>query len=179
MPESLTSTAKPAGLEAALRRAREMEAAHFEAVLAVRDAEMLRLEALKADLAPAVAAHDRARDFFDLVVVPGEPPRLWIDLLGAVVMAPDPRTYRLTQDLPSGREVLHETRDRAEMAEKIRDYMAHRLVARERQLAGAALARTGKPGYSGKALVAAWLAGATAGALALLAAGIILKKIIF
>jgi hypothetical protein len=176
LPDSRTATGTAGGLDAALRRAREFEAAHFEAVLAVRDAELLRLEALKADLAPIVAAHDRAKEYFDLAISPGEPPRLWIDLLGSVTMAPDPRCYRLTQDLQSGREVLLETTDRAEMVEKIKEYMAHRLVARERLIATSTRPRPQPDRYSASALLLTWLAGFAAGALAVAIAFIILKR---
>jgi hypothetical protein len=176
LPDSRTATEKPGGLDAALRRAREFEAAHFEAVLAVRDAELLRLEALKADLAPIVAAHDRAREYFDLAISPGEPPRLWIDLLASVTMAPDPRSYRLAQDLPLGREVLLDTIERAEMVEKIKEYMAHRLVARERQIAAATKPRLQPDRYSSSALLLTWMAGFAAGALAVAIAFIILKR---
>lgn len=179
MPDNQTIAPMSGGLDAALRRAREMEAAHLEAVLAVRDAELLRLEALKAELAPAVAAHDRARDFFDLAIVPGEPPRLWIDLISSVIMAPDPRTYRLTQELLSGRAVLLETADRAEMTEKIKAYMAHRLVARDREIAGARPVSELKTGYSLAAMIMVWLLGLAGGALALCIADIMLKKLDF
>jgi hypothetical protein len=179
LPDSQTIVPTSGGLEAALRRARIMEAAHVEAVLAVRDAELLRLEALRAELAPIVAGNERARGYFDLAVSPGEPPRLWIDLLGSVVMEPDSRTYRLYQDLNAGREILHESQDRAEMVERVKDYMAHRLVARERQMAAATPARASSRGYSGKTLALAWLLGAAAGALALAAGAIILKKFDF
>ena len=176
MPDSKTATGTSGGLDAALRRAREFEAAHFEAVLAVRDAELLRLEALKADLAPIIAAHDRAREYFDIAVSPGEPPRLWIDLLASVTMAPDPRCYRLTQDLQSGREVLIETTDRPEMVEKIKEYMAHRLVARERMIASATRPRPQPDRYSASALLLTWTGGFAAGALAVAIALIVLKK---
>ena len=179
MTGSQTTVPKHGGLDAALRRARELEAAHFEAVLSVRDAELLRLESLKADLAPIIAGHDRARDYFDLVLVPGEPPRLWIDLLGSVIMAPEPKTYCLAQDLPTGREVLFKTQSRAEMVEKIKSYMAHRLVARERDIAGAKPARDVRPGYSGRSVFLAWLAGVCAGTLTLLLLLIYLKKLTF
>lgn len=85
------------GLNGALRQARLAEAAHFEAVLDIRDAQTLRLQVLKDDLAPAVLANVEAASFIDLALVPGDPPRLWVDLITSVVMAPDPRTYRLVQ----------------------------------------------------------------------------------
>ena len=93
------------------------------------------LQVLKDDLAPILAANAEMQSVFDLALVPGEPPRLWIDLITAVVMEPDPRTYRLIQDTQNGRETVLETENRAEMVEKIKLHMAHQLVARERRLA--------------------------------------------
>lgn len=177
LPESQTPVPKHGGLDAALRRARDMEAAHYDAVLTFREAELLRLEALLAELAPVVASHDRARDYFDLAIAPGEPPRLWIDLVGSVLMAPDPRTYRLVQDLPAGRAVVCETTDRTAMVEAVTQYMAHRLVARERQVLSSVPMAPAKSGHSGLTVFLAWLAGTMAGALALALVLIVLKKL--
>jgi hypothetical protein len=104
-------------LKQAMRQAHAAEAAHFEAVLAIRDAQTLRLQALKDDLLPVLAADPRARSLFDVVLMPGEPPRLWIDLVSSVAMEPNPQTYRLTQDRAGGRDLLFETADRSEMVE--------------------------------------------------------------
>jgi hypothetical protein len=155
------------GLAEALRKARVAEAAHFEAVLDIRDAQTLRLQVLKDDLAPA-AQSEEAKRYFDLALVPGDPPRLWIDLIGHVVMEPNPRTYRLVQDTEARREILYETVDRAAMAAKVREYMAHRLVARERQLVSSAPPRLEGEGYSTGALILAWLSGLAVGVLGLL-----------
>jgi hypothetical protein len=160
------------GLAEALRKARVAEAAHFEAVLDIRDAQTLRLQVLKDDLAPA-AASEEARRYFDLALVAGDPPRLWIDLVGYVVMEPNPRTYRLVQDTQSSREILYETTDRAAMATKVREYMAHRLVARERQLVSSVAPQTEHGGYSTGALILAWVSGLAVGVLALLILGVL------
>ena len=85
-------------LSGALRKARLAEAAHFEAILGIKDSKSLRLQVLKDDLAPVIAATPEAANIFDLALVPGEPPRLWVDLISFVVMEPDYRTYRLQQD---------------------------------------------------------------------------------
>ena len=50
-------------LDEALREARLREAAHFEAALDIRDAETLRLQVLKDELAPIVASRREAEDF--------------------------------------------------------------------------------------------------------------------
>ena len=93
-------------LSGALRKARLAEAAHFEAVLGIKDSKSLRLQVLKDDMAPLITATPEAANVFDLALVPGEPPRLWIDLISFVEMEPDYRTYRLQQDNQAGREAL-------------------------------------------------------------------------
>ena len=79
-------------LSGALRKARLAEAAHFEAVLGIKDSKSLRLQVLKDELIPVIAATPEAAHVFDLALVPGEPPRLWIDLISFVEMEPDYRT---------------------------------------------------------------------------------------
>jgi hypothetical protein len=164
------------GLAAALRKARVAEAAHFEAVLDIRDAQTLRLQVLKDDLEPAAMSED-AKRYFDLVLLAGDPPRLWIDLVGYVVMEPNPRTYRLMQDTQSSREILHETTDRAAMAAKVREYMAHRLVARQRQLVSSIAPRAERSGYSTGALILAWLSGLAVGVLGLLILAVVTGRL--
>ena len=164
------------GLAAALRQARVAEAAHFEAVLDIRDAQTLRLQILKDDLGPAAQSED-AKRYFDLVLLAGDPPRLWIDLVGYVVMEPNPRTYRLIQDTQSSRETLYETTDRTAMAAKVREYMAHRLVARERQLVSSVAPRAERDGYSTGALILAWLSGLAVGVLGLLILAVVTGRL--
>ncbi len=67
-------------LAEAIREARLAEAAHFEAALDLRDSKSLRLQILKDELLPAVQASPEARELFDLTLLPGEPPKLWVDL---------------------------------------------------------------------------------------------------
>jgi hypothetical protein len=120
------------GLERELREARSAEAAHLDAVLALRDAKTIRLKIVEDELAAILAASPAAAHGISPVLVPGEPPRLWIDLATSVMMEPDPRTYRLTLDTQSGRETLLETEDRAELMARLKQVIAHRLVAKAR-----------------------------------------------
>lgn len=165
------------GLAEALRDARVLEAAHFDAALNLRDSKSIRLQLLKDDLQPAVTMPPAA-DMFDLALVPGEPPRLWIDMITSVVMEPDHRTYRLIRDRQDDREVLFDSDDRMAMADHIRRYMAHRLIARERQAATASLPQT-IPGYSTGSLILAWTSGAAFGALLLLGIAIYMEVLNF
>lgn len=172
-----TSTGSDAGLKQALRQARIAEAAHYEAEMSLRDAKAIRLQLLKDDLATA-AVSPEAGDLFDLALVPGNPPKLWIDLTTSVVMEPDPRTYRLQQDRQNGREILFESSERAEAAKRVREVMAHRIVARERQAVADPTPRTPAT-YSVASVILAWIAGFSLGVLALLSLAISLGKLRF
>lgn len=166
-------------LSGALRKARLAEAAHLEALLAVKDSKSLRLQVLKDDISPAIAATADAAKYFDLIVAPGEQPRLWIDMISSVVMEPDFRTYRLLQDNQGGREVLLETSDRAEMVNYLKTYLAHRMIARERNIARALPLAQSVRGFSMGALLYAWLTGFMLGVLVLLVAAILSEKLHF
>lgn len=169
MTDATTAESASEGFKAALRRARLAEAAHAEAVMGLSDSKSIRLQLLKDDLTPVVASNPEAADLFDLALISGAEPRLWIDLISFVAMEPDNRTYRLTEDRQSGREILIESAERGELVERVRQLMAHRIVARQRLAAPAAPAATPQ-GYSITAVVLAWLAGFALGALGLLAA---------
>lgn len=161
------------GMKQALREARLAEAAHFEASLDLRDSKSIRLQLLKDDLMPAISSNSAASELFDLALVPGDPPKLWIDLISHVVMEPDYRTYRLVRDRQDGKETLFESASRPAVAEFIRRHMAHRLVARERQAASVSLPPP-PAGYSTGSLLLAWTSGFAFGALILLGLAIYL-----
>lgn len=178
MADAGTSIKADGGLRQALRQARLAEAAHYDAALSLHDSKSLRLQVLKDEIAPAVIGQPDAEALFDLALAPGDPPKLWIDLISFVVMEPDHRTYRLVEDRQPGREILFESDDRAQMAERLRQHMAHRIIARQRQ---AAVPRVTEAvmGHSTAAVILAWLAGFSFGALGLLAAAILLEKLKF
>lgn len=173
LASALAKRSSEDGLNEALREARLAEAAHFEAALDLRDSKSIRLQLLKDDLIPIVQSNATAAELFDLALVPGEPPKLWIDLISFVAMEPDHRTYRLVQDRHDGREILHEASDRKDMSAFIRRHMAHRLVARERRTAQATAVSV-VTGYSTGSLILAWISGFALGALILLSLAIYL-----
>ena len=158
------------GLADALREARLAEAAHFEAALDLRDSKTLRLQILKDDLLPSLQSSADAKQIFDLTLLPGDPPKLWVDLTSYVVMEPDHRTYRVLQDRQDSRDILFEGIDREQAAAAVRRHMAHRLVARERQSAIAP--PVPGLGYGSATLILAWVSGFAFGALALVAAAL-------
>jgi hypothetical protein len=165
-------------MDAALSSARLAEAAHFEALMNIRDAATLRLQVLKDDLGPIVEARREADGFIDLALVPGYPPRLWIDMVSYVLMAPDPRTYRFCQDTAGGQRVLLETADRGEVAESITAYIAHRVIDRQRHIVGPdSDMRPARRAYGWGALLLAWLSGFSLGALIFVLIAVWLAKL--
>lgn len=125
-------------LRRALRRARLEAAEHSQAVADLRTAALARLDLLRERLHPVFRDLPRHADLFDPSLVPGDPPRLFVDLVAFVDMARDGRTYRLVRDTHAGRQVLAEEIDVGRIAGAVTDYVARRLVERERLLAGAA-----------------------------------------
>jgi hypothetical protein len=132
---------KPEGVPAprlkdAVRQARIELAERTAVVVDLRNAEVARLELLDEALAPVFAEIPPDIELFDRGVAPGDPPRLWIDMIAHVVMGRDKRTYRFLQDTRYGRRVLAESGDIPEMAAAVTRYVARRLVERERVLEG-------------------------------------------
>jgi hypothetical protein len=163
-----------------LRKARLAEAAHLDALQNVRDARGLRLLALREAIRPTLQGNPLSEAFQELNLQNGETPRLWIDLISAVVVAPDTRTFRLEQDQDGRRAVLHETTDLDDMARVVVSYIAHRTLARERGFAG--VSGTNAPilnGYSLGELVYVWFTGAALGILLFLIAAILMGKLHF
>jgi len=178
---ALTGPADPpsggSSLDRAIRKARLAEAAHFDALVDIRDAATLRLQVLKDDLQPVLRGRRETADFIELSLMQGFEPRLWVDLVSYVIMAPDSRTYRFQRDTSAAREVLFETADRKEMAEKITEYAAHRLIERQRLMVDAGKdVVPAAPGYGAVTLLLAWLSGFALGVLALFLAFAILSK---
>jgi hypothetical protein len=124
-----------ANLASAMRRARIESAEHATALADLRAAEIVRLEILGDALAPLLAQIPPDCDMFDVAVSPGERPRLFIDQIGFVEMDRDRRTYRFLQDTRHGRITLRESANIDEMVEAATDYVAHRLIEREKALA--------------------------------------------
>ncbi|MGQ3360309.1 MAG: hypothetical protein ACT6XY_14960, partial [Phreatobacter sp.] len=123
------------GLTDTIRAIRIEEAERTGVVVALREADIARLDILHDRLKPVLADIPRGVDLFDVAVTPGATPRLWIDMIAFVEMARDKRSYRFLQDTREGRRVMVESPDPAAVAERITAYVARRLIERERLLA--------------------------------------------
>ena len=123
-------------LKEAIRRVRTAEAERSDVVVELRDAERARLEMLADELRSVFAEIPEENEAFVLSVAGGTPPRLWIDMTSFVVMDRDRRTYRFLKDTRLGRTVILETSDLDDMADMITNYVAERIIERERAMEG-------------------------------------------
>ncbi len=123
-------------LESAIRRVRTAEAERSDVVVELRDAERARLEMLADELKGVFAEVPEDNDTFVFSVAGGTPPRLWIDMTSFVALGRDRRTYRFLKDTRLGRTVIVESADIDEVADCITDYVAERIIERERAIEG-------------------------------------------
>ncbi|CCE02204.1 hypothetical protein [Bradyrhizobium sp. STM 3809] len=130
-PDSSTEP-RPVRLREALRQARIEAADRTGVVVDLRDAEVARLEILNDALDPLFAEIPNQIDLFDRAISQGETPRLWIDVVAHVVMGRDKRQYRFVQDTRNGRIVLAESHEIGAIVKAVTDYVARRMVERER-----------------------------------------------
>src|SRR6202011_957150 len=128
------SETRPIRLRDALRQARIEAADRTGVVVDLRDAEVARLEILNEALDPLFAQISDTVDLFDRGISQGETPRLWIDVVAHVVMGRDKRIYRFVQDSRFGRIVIAESHEVAAIVQAVADYVARRMIERERAL---------------------------------------------
>ncbi|MGU9981221.1 hypothetical protein ACJ4V0_14380 [Phreatobacter sp. HK31-P] len=125
----------PRPLTDAMRAIRIDEAERTGVVVALREADLARLEMLHDRLKPVLAEVPQGLDLFDVGITPGATPRLWIDMIAFVEVGRDRRTYRFLQDTRNGRRVMIESDDAGAVADRVTAYVARRLIERERLLA--------------------------------------------
>ena len=152
-------------LRDAIRKVRTAEAERSDVVVELRDAERARLELLAEELRAVFNEVPPDDDQFIFSVAAGTPPRLWIDMTSFVVMGRDRRTYRFLKDTRLGRSVILETAKLEDIADTITQYVAERIIERERAMEGDWLlkrvmrdeppARRGEPRESREAIAAA------------------------
>jgi hypothetical protein len=141
--------AKPLGnvrnLHEAIRRMRMVSTERQDGIADLQAAERARLEMLAEDLAEVFKAVPSDTDIFAFSVSHGDVPRLWIDMTSHVAMGRDRRTYRFLKDTRLGRTVLLETASLDDMANCITDYIAERLIEREKAIEADWLIARGAP----------------------------------
>ena len=119
----------------AIRRARAENAERSQAVAEGREAELARLELVEDALRPVVDQAPAGVDLFDLGISMGARPRLFVDMIAFIEMSRDQRAYRFFQDTRNGRVLIAESRNVDRIVAAVTNYVARRLVERERALA--------------------------------------------
>ena len=122
-------------LREAVRRVRLEEASRVDAADELHHMEIVRLELLREELQDVIDELPDDDDRFELAILPGNPPRFWVDVTGHVTMARDRRTYRFVNDTRFGRVVLLETENVRSIAESVTTYVAERIVERQKVFA--------------------------------------------
>jgi hypothetical protein len=125
----------------AIRKVRVAESERTDVVVELREAERTRLDLLADELRGVFAEVPGDDDQFIFQVASGTQPRLWIDMTSLVIMGRDRRTYRFVKDTRLGRTVILETADLDDMADCVTQYVAERIIERERAMEGDWLAK--------------------------------------
>lgn len=119
-----------------VRKARVSSAERQDVVVDMKEADKARLELLADKLEPIFNDIDKEDDRFDLNISSGAQPRIWIDSVAHVHMGRDRRTYRFVRDSRLGRVVLIESGDADEVYTYVTNYIADRVIEREKLLEG-------------------------------------------
>ncbi|CAI9413243.1 hypothetical protein ANOBCDAF_02893 [Pleomorphomonas sp. T1.2MG-36] len=133
------SDGKVRRLSDAVRRVRIAESERSDAYADLHEGDRARLDLLAEELAGVFSELPADDAYFICKVAGSTPPRLWIDPTTHVVMARDRRSYRFLKDTRLGRLTLHESADLDETADAVTDYIAERLIERDRAVESDAL----------------------------------------
>jgi len=119
-------------LSDAVRRVRIASAERSDAFADLHESDRARLAMLVEALDGVFAELPDSDDFFICEVAGGAPPRLWVDPTSHVMIGRDRRTYRFLKETRLGRVVLLESTDVDAVADAVTDYVAERVVERDR-----------------------------------------------
>ena len=120
----------------AMNKIRSAQADRDDVVVEMQHTKVSRLELLRDDLQTVQDDIPYDNEMFDFVLMKGDTPRLWIDMTSFVRMGADGREYEFVKDTRMGRVILGRGSNRKKMGEHITDYVAERLLERERMIEG-------------------------------------------
>ena len=128
--------ARKRSLAAALSEVKNRQATRDDVVVDMKEAEFARLELLADEIKPLFDELPDSNNQFEFGLSNGKPPRIWIDMTAHISMGHDRRTYRFLKDTKAGRVVLAESLDLGMVADAVSNYMAERVLEREKILEG-------------------------------------------
>jgi hypothetical protein len=139
--EPAGNTAQTYSLSEAIRQIKGAQAQRDDVVVDMKQAAHARLELLAQDLQQIADEIPKSDDSFDFSLSGGETPRYWIDMTAFVRMGRDPRSYEFVKDTRLGRVLLGESQDRRKIVRMVTNYVAERIIERERAMEGDWLAK--------------------------------------
>lgn len=120
----------------AMNKIRSAQADRDDVVVEMKHTKVSRLELLRDDLQPVQDDIPYDNEMFDFALLKGDTPRLWVDMTSFVRMGVDGREYEFVKDTRMGRVILGHGSSRKKMGEHVTDYVAERLLERERMIEG-------------------------------------------
>ncbi len=119
-------------LAEALVQAKLKSVEHDDSVAELRETGRIRLELLKQELAEVFAAVPNDDPYWDFAMSYGMEARLWLDATAHIAMGRDRRSYRFIRDTRAGRVVLCETAHLPTIVQAATNYIADRIVERQK-----------------------------------------------
>ncbi|NVK35438.1 MAG: hypothetical protein HWE23_13210 [Rhodobacteraceae bacterium] len=123
-------------LREAIRKVQLGETERSEVVVELQDSEKARLELLAEELQDVFKEIPDDDDQFSLQIIAGSRPRFWVDVTSYVSVGGDRKTYRFLKDTRLGLTVILETANVDDMADCLTEYIAERILEREKALEG-------------------------------------------
>jgi hypothetical protein len=136
MQDNVVPHTRMRSLRDAIRKVQLGEVERSDVVVELQDTERARLDMLADELKDVFREIPEDDDQFSLQIIAGSAPRLWIDATSHVAVAGDRRTYRFLKDTRLGRVVILETANIDDMADCLTEYIAERVLEREKALEG-------------------------------------------
>ncbi len=120
----------------AMNKIRSSQADRDDVVVEMKNTKLSRLELLLEDLQSVIEDIPKDNEQFEFALTKGETPRLWIDMTSFVRMGADGREYEFVKDTRMGRVILGRGGSRKKIGEHVTNYVAERLLERERMIEG-------------------------------------------
>mgnify|MGYP000179512930 CR=1 FL=1 len=136
MQDNVVPHTRVRSLREAIRKVQLGEVERSDVVVELQDTERARLEMLSEEMKDVFKEIPEDDDQFTLQIAAGSTPRFWVDATSHVVIAGDRRTYRFLKDTRLGRVVVLETAEIDDMADCLTEYIAERILEREKAIEG-------------------------------------------
>ncbi len=130
-------------LAKSMERMKSRNADRDDVVVELKQSELSRLELLARDMQSVFDEVPDENDQFEFALTNGETPRLWIDMTSHVRMGASPRQYEFVKDTRIGRTILASSTDRTQIGQVITDYIADKMLERDRLIEGEWIAMGG------------------------------------